>query len=82
MMRLWSTTSADAHPHSPRGVAYEGLVDRLAKTESELVQEETRVLLRDVADHLAVIADMVETCREMVSGLMDLQLVDHVEPDE
>lgn len=50
------------------------MLNRLIKTESELIHEETRVFLRDVADHLALIADMVETYREIVSGLMDLHL--------
>ena len=45
---------------------------RWIKTESDLVKGETRVFLRDVADHLAVIADMVDAYREIVNGLMDL----------
>jgi len=50
------------------------MVNRLTRTESELVQHETRVFLRDVADHLALVADTVETYQEFVSGLMDLHL--------
>ena len=50
------------------------MLNRLTRTESDLIQDETRIFLRDVADHLALIADMVETYRELVSGLMDLHL--------
>jgi len=50
------------------------MVARLQHSESELIQESTTVFLRDVADHLALIADMIEAYREMVSGLMELHL--------
>jgi magnesium transporter len=47
-------------------------VARLGRSESPLITEETRLFLRDVADHLALAADMVEAYREMTAGLMDL----------
>ena len=50
------------------------MVNRLLRAEDGLVQEETRVFLRDVADHLSMIVDMVEAYREMVVGLMELYL--------
>jgi len=50
------------------------MVNRLLRAEDGLVQEATRMYLRDVADHLSMIVDMVETYREMVVGLMDLYL--------
>ena len=48
------------------------MVNRLLRSEDGLVQEETRIFLRDVADHLSMIVDMVEAYREMVVGLMEL----------
>ena len=50
------------------------MVNRLLRDEDGLIDEETRVFLRDVADHLSTIVDMVETYREMVVGLMELYL--------
>jgi len=48
------------------------MVNRLLRAEDGLVQKETRVFLRDVADHVSMIVDMVETYREMVVGLIEL----------
>jgi magnesium transporter len=50
------------------------MVNRLLHAEDGLVQKETRVFLRDVADHESMIVDMVETYREMVVGLLELYL--------
>jgi magnesium transporter len=50
------------------------MVNRLLRTEDGLVQEETRVFLRDVADHLTMIVDTAETYREMALGLMELYM--------
>jgi magnesium transporter len=50
------------------------MLGRLQHAEIELIQESTSMYLRDVADHLALIADMIETYREMVSGLMELHM--------
>jgi magnesium transporter len=50
------------------------MVNRLLRSEDALVEHGTRVYLRDVADHLSMIVDVVETYREMVIGLMDLYL--------
>lgn len=50
------------------------MVNRLLHAEDGLVQKETRVFLRDVADHVSMIVDMVETYREMVVGLLELYL--------
>lgn len=38
------------------------------------IQEETRVYLRDVHDHIIQVIDIVETYRELASGLMDVYL--------
>jgi magnesium transporter len=39
-----------------------------------LIHDETRLFLRDCYDHTVQVIDMVETYRELVSGLMDLYL--------
>jgi magnesium transporter len=50
------------------------MVNGLHRSETALVSDETRLYLRDVADHATVAVDIVETLREMVSSLMDLYL--------
>ena len=46
-------------------------VNALLREELELVGEPTRVYLRDCYDHVVQIIDMVETFREIASGLLD-----------
>jgi len=46
----------------------------LLRLDSPLVHRDTHVYLRDVADHVAVVIDVIETYREMVSSLVDLYL--------
>ncbi len=41
---------------------------------SELISEEVRIYLRDCYDHAVQVMDMVETYRELASGLMDVYL--------
>ncbi len=43
----------------------------LLREESALVRPETKVFLRDCYDHTVQVMDMVETYREMTSGLVD-----------
>jgi magnesium transporter len=50
------------------------MLNGLRQSESELINEETRLYLRDVADHAIMAVEIVETLREMVSSLMDLYL--------
>jgi magnesium transporter len=50
------------------------MVNRLLRAEDGLVQEETRIFLRDVADHVMTIVDLAETYREMVLGLTELYM--------
>lgn len=50
------------------------LVNGLLRDESPHVAKETRVYLRDTYDHAVQVMDMVETFREIASGLMDLYL--------
>ena len=50
------------------------MLNGLRQSDSELVSDETRLYLRDVADHATMAVDIVETLREMVSSMMDLYL--------
>jgi magnesium transporter len=50
------------------------LVNGLLRDESPHISKETRVYLRDTYDHVVQVMDMVETFREIASGLMDLYL--------
>jgi magnesium transporter len=50
------------------------LLNALLRDESPHVSKETRVYVRDTYDHAVQVMDMVETFREIASGLMDLYL--------
>ena len=50
------------------------LINALLRDESPHITKETRVYLRDTYDHAVQVMDMVETFREIASGLMDLYL--------
>lgn len=50
------------------------LLSGLLRGESPLVDRETLLYLRDTYDHAVQVMDMVETYREIASGLMDLYL--------
>jgi magnesium transporter len=49
-------------------------VNALLRDDSTLVGAETRLHLRDTYDHSVQVMDMVETFREITSGLMDLHI--------
>jgi magnesium transporter len=50
------------------------LANSLIRDGSHHIQEHTRLYLRDTYDHAVQVMDMVETFREISSGLMDLYL--------
>jgi magnesium transporter len=50
------------------------LVNNLERTESQLIDDSTSVFLRDVYDHAIRVADMIETYRDVLSGMMDVYL--------
>jgi magnesium transporter len=50
------------------------LANSLLRDGSPHIQENTRIYLRDTYDHAVQVMDMVETFREIASGLMDLYL--------
>jgi magnesium transporter len=49
-------------------------VNVLERDETELVHDTTRVYLRDVYDHTLQVLDMVETMRDILSGMVDIYL--------
>ncbi len=49
-------------------------INSLIRDGSELIGEKVRIYLRDCYDHAVQVMDMVETYRELASGLMDVYL--------
>jgi magnesium transporter len=49
-------------------------INSLIRDGSKLISEEVRIYLRDCYDHTVQVMDMVETYRELTSGLMDVYL--------
>lgn len=49
-------------------------INSLIRDGSELISEEVRIYLRDCYDHVVQVMDMLETYRELASGLMDVYL--------
>jgi len=47
-------------------------VGQLARGDSALVTDETRLFLRDCQDHTAQLLDAIESCRELSAALVDL----------
>lgn len=50
------------------------VVSTLMRDDVRLIRKETRVFLRDCADHAFQLLDILEVYREIASGLVDLQL--------
>jgi magnesium transporter len=44
------------------------------KDETELIQEKTKIFLRDVYDHTVQVMDTIESLRDVLSGMLDLYL--------
>ncbi len=49
-------------------------INKFAKSDSPFVMETTEVFLRDLYDHTIQVMDMVETYRDVLTGLQDLYL--------
>jgi magnesium transporter len=49
-------------------------INSLIRDAPDLISEEVRIYLRDCYDHTVQVMDMVETYRELASGLMDVYL--------
>ncbi|MFZ7112712.1 MAG: magnesium/cobalt transporter CorA [Desulfatiglandales bacterium] len=50
------------------------VIGNLNKGESALIQDKTAVFLRDVYDHTIQVVDIIETFRDMASGMLDVFL--------
>ena len=50
------------------------IIGSLERGESGLISEKTTIFYRDVYDHTIQVIDTIETCRDIVSGMMDLFL--------
>ncbi|PYV44648.1 MAG: magnesium and cobalt transport protein CorA [Acidobacteria bacterium] len=50
------------------------VVSGLERGESPLIKAETNIFLRDLYDHTIQIMDALETCRDMLSGMLDIYL--------
>jgi magnesium transporter len=50
------------------------VVGSLERGESPLIQESTKVYLRDLYDHTIQVIDNVETFRDMIAGILDIYL--------
>ncbi|MGB1268574.1 MAG: magnesium/cobalt transporter CorA [Flavobacteriaceae bacterium] len=47
-------------------------INRFAKSESNLIEDDTYAFLRDLYDHTIQVMDMIESYRDMLNGLQDL----------
>lgn len=50
------------------------VINSMTRTESNLIQESTRIYLRDLYDHTIQVIDTVETFRDILSGMLDVYL--------
>ena len=50
------------------------VVGNLEKSGSDLIDEKTAIFFRDVYDHTVQVIDTIETCRDIVSSMMDMFL--------
>ncbi len=50
------------------------MISALERSESSLIQDKTTVFLRDVYDHTIQVIDVIETFRDMVSGMLEVYL--------
>ena len=50
------------------------VVNALERSDSSLIQDNTRIYLKDVYDHTIQVIDTVETFRDMLSGMLDVYL--------
>jgi magnesium transporter len=50
------------------------VINKFEKTESKIIKKRTHLFLRDLYDHIIQIIDIIETFRDLVSGMIDLYL--------
>ena len=49
-------------------------ISRFSKSDSEFINEESKMFIRDLYDHTVQVLDMVESYRDTINGLQDLYL--------
>lgn len=49
-------------------------INRFGKSENEVIEDNTKLFIRDLYDHTIQVMDLVENYRDMLSGLQDLHL--------
>ncbi len=50
------------------------VIGAIGRTESDLIQPETRLFLRDIQDHAMQVIETVETFRDLLAGMLDLYM--------
>ncbi len=50
------------------------VISELSRGEFTQISEETRIFYRDIYDHTIQVMDTVETCRDIISGMLDMYL--------
>ena len=50
------------------------VINSMQREESDVIKPETQIFLRDCYDHTIQVIDMIETYRELASGLLDVYL--------
>jgi len=50
------------------------MVGGLGRSDSPLIREQSVIYFRDVYDHAVQVIDTIETCRDMLSGMLDIYL--------
>jgi magnesium transporter len=50
------------------------LINNMARSESPLIRESTKIYLKDINDHTIQVIDTVESLRDMISGILDIYL--------
>ena len=58
------------------------VIASLQRRESKLVSEAVVVYLRDLYDHTIQVIDNIEGSRDMLSGMLDVDSVQHKQPNE
>jgi len=50
------------------------IISRLERGEISLINDSTRIYIRDIYDHIIQVIDTIETFRDMLSGMLDIYL--------
>jgi magnesium transporter len=50
------------------------ITSRLERGEISLINDSTRIYIRDIYDHIIQVIDTIETFRDMLSGMLDIYL--------